>query len=51
MDLLVSMPDWATAAESQIFVAGMGAAILIGITRACLRWFRAVGHSGHGSVE
>lgn len=40
MNLLISLPSWATSPEAQAWVYGFGAGALVRITRAALRWFK-----------
>lgn len=42
MDLLTSLPAWAVTQDAQAFWLGFGAASMVRIFRAGLRWFHRV---------
>ena len=50
MNLITSLPSWAVSPESQAWFLGLGAAAIVRIFRASIRWFRRTGAEGmsHG---
>lgn len=44
MNLLTSLPSWAVTPEAQAWCLGLGAACMVRILRAGLRWFKRVAH-------
>jgi hypothetical protein len=42
MNLLTSLPAWAVTPEAQAWVLGLGAAGMVRVFRAGLRWFKRV---------
>jgi hypothetical protein len=40
MNLLTSVPAWATSEEAQVWLLGFGAGAMVTLFRACLRWMK-----------
>lgn len=47
MNLLTSLPAWATTDEAKAWALGLGAGCLVRIIRIGLRWFKRVGETDH----
>ena len=43
MDLLTAIPSWAETDEAKAWFLGLGAAVMVRVFRAGIRWFRRVG--------
>ena len=46
MNLFTSIPDWAVSDEAKAWMLGLGAAAVVRIFRAALRWFKRMGSEG-----
>jgi hypothetical protein len=46
MNLITSLPSWAVTDEAQAWMLGLGAASIVRLFRAALRWFNRVGAEG-----
>lgn len=47
MNLLTSLPSWAVTDEAQAWMLGLGAAAMVRVFRAGLRWFKRMGSTGN----
>ena len=44
MNLITSLPSWAVTDEAKAWMLGLGAACMVRVFRACLKWFKSVGN-------